>query len=278
LLAAIGGHEPRTSLIELRPLTPEGRPAIRERAFLPLGDLDWIAAHIRALAPKLNVYVSAAPRVRPDGTAAGVERVWCLWADCDSPESVERLREFRPIPTIVVETSPGRMQAWWALHESIPPAWARTANRGLAAALGADMAAAEPARILRPPGTLNHKHDPPVPVTCTWLDTTVFTAADVVGGLSDPDQRRPATRAPRRPVEGGAALDGLCRTVASAPVGNRNCTLHWAACRAAEHVDQGELDRAAAESALSEAALAAGLGEVEIRATLRSAMNTRAAA
>ena len=69
-------------------------------------------------------------------------------------------------------------------------------------------------------------------------------------------------------------LAGLTQTVAQAQQGNRNASLYWAACRAVEHVAAGELDERHALDALSMAALEAGLGGVEVRATLESAQQT----
>jgi hypothetical protein len=64
------------------------------------------------------------------------------------------------------------------------------------------MAAAEPARILRLPGTLNHKHDPPSSVTCTRVELDSFHAREIAGSLPDPPTRdqRPATVATPRPA------------------------------------------------------------------------------
>jgi hypothetical protein len=62
-----------------------------------------------------------------------------------------------------------------------------SANRRLAYALGADLASADAARILRVPGTLSHKHQPPTPVDAIRLDPERRVhAADVVGSLPDP--------------------------------------------------------------------------------------------
>ncbi len=68
-LALIAGQEPRSSFFELRPLDRAGRPAVHERAFLPVGDLVGTAERILRLADGFNAYIGAAPRVREDGTA-----------------------------------------------------------------------------------------------------------------------------------------------------------------------------------------------------------------
>lgn len=274
-LAAIVGGEPDASLIELRPLTPDGRPARADRAFVRVGQRHRVPGIVRDIARRLNVYVGAAPRVREDGTAAAVERVWALWTDLDGPDALVHLRDFCPLPSIVVLTGSGGGHAWWPLRESVPPEWARLANRRLAHHLGGDLHSTDPARVLRPCGSFNHKHDPPRPVVCVRLELQVYTLAQVVRGLPDdrayvsPARPRPAARGER-----GGLLDGLLRTVEQAQVGERNASLFWAACRAAEHVAAGELDAGEAYAWLRDVALAAGLVEREIEGTLRSASAT----
>lgn len=281
-LVMLAGKEPAGSRLELRH-KPQGQ-AMRRLGFYPAHDQSQIMAVIERAARVGDVYVGAAPRVGRDGTAAGVERVWCLWADVDTPEALAALRKFRPLPSIVIRSGTGRnVHAWWPLHEAITPKWARRANRRLALALGADMAATDAARIMRPPATLNYKHSPPTRVEAVVCETLMFTLPEVVGSLPDsPEYVEPTLPAARHetpaPVDGPAALDGLARTVATAQQGNRNNALHWAACRAAERIDAGELDPAIVRATLRDAAHAAGLGEHEIEATLRSALDRARAA
>jgi hypothetical protein len=141
------------------------------------------------------------------------------------------------------------------------------------------MAATDAARILHPPGTLNHKSSPPRAVVCTRLEPVKFSAADVVGHLPDSHHYRRPPRRLRQLLGHGAprpdrVLDGLARTVAQAQPGGRNAALFWAVCRAVEHADAGEFDELQALDALSMSALASGLGGVEIRATIGSAQRT----
>ena len=272
-LTAIVGGEPDSSRVEVRPLYPDGRPALAARAFVPVGQaLDRVPDRVDALAGAMNVFIGACPRVREDGTAAAVERCWTLWCDLDTPDALARLAGFRPLPSIVVRTGSGGGHAYWPLHDSIPPAWARLGNRRLARHLGGDPRATDAARVLRPCGSLNHKHRPPRPVVCTRLELDVFEAADVVRGLPDEPPAQTVSPVPRG--DRGALLAGLVRSVERAQVGNRNCALHWAACRAVEHAAAGDLDPGEAHNALHAAALNVGLGEPEIEATLRSASST----
>jgi hypothetical protein len=278
-VAAIAGNEPASSFLEIRPFDRDMQP--RERSFIPVRERHEAAHCIALLAAQHNVYVGAAPRVREDGTAAAVERVWVLWADCDGRAALERLRDFRPLPGVVIRSgSDDCAHAYWPLREPLPPAWAQRANRRLAIALGADLAATDPARILRAAGTLNQKADPPKPVACTRLELDVFTFDQVVGRLGDDRGYTPPASADLRARGGDAtkSLAGLVRVVRDAPTGNRNQLLYWAACRARDHADTGQLGVDEAREELRDAAIAAGLSESEIAATLRSALESKAAA
>jgi hypothetical protein len=66
-------------------------------------------------------------------------------------------------------------------------------------------------------------------------------------------------------------LEGLVRTVACAPEGQRNASLFWASCRIAEFVDANLISRTIAVDLLIEAAASAGLPHQESRRTILSA-------
>lgn len=65
-------------------------------------------------------------------------------------------------------------------------------------------------------------------------------------------------------------LKGLVRTAALAAPGQRNATLHWAACRAGELVQEGLIAEEAALALLAEAGTYAGLPLRETMATVKS--------
>jgi len=284
-LAAFAGNEPTDSFLEIRPLTVgDFRPVPDKRCWVPVRDFQQAAERVAELSASYHVYIGAAPRVREGGLVADVERVWALWSDCDSEGSVEALRGFRPLPSIVVQTRPGRLQAWWPLRHPVRPAWAKRGNQRIARALGSDRHAVDAARILRPIGSLNHKTDPSSPVVCLRCEFDMHRMADVVGHLPDATEyvpQRPPAAAAGSP---SATLDGLCRKVREAdpPMfgkpGERNALLYWAACRLREHAHAGTLDESEGREALRQAALDAGLGEIEIEQTLDSALARRAAA
>lgn len=68
-------------------------------------------------------------------------------------------------PGLIVESSPGKAQAYWMLSTPVPPdeQWHGT-ERGLVWATGADRNVCDAARVLRLPGFINHKY-PERPVT-----------------------------------------------------------------------------------------------------------------
>jgi hypothetical protein len=79
------------------------------------------------------------------------------------PEARQRLAQF-PLPPSAVINSGGGLHVYWFLRTPLElPDAAKQAKgllRRLAHALGADLSAAESARVLRVPGTVNYKYDP----------------------------------------------------------------------------------------------------------------------
>jgi hypothetical protein len=121
-----------------------------------------------------DVYFGVATRRDASGGAlTNCQHLGAAFADFDFKATPEdhvrtRLARFTPPPTIVV-ASGGGLHAYWKLATPIPlPEDAPRAKRLLrhfAQALGGDLTAAEPARILRVPGGRNHKYEPPRLVT-----------------------------------------------------------------------------------------------------------------
>lgn len=169
------------------------------REFVGVRDRRRLATLIEARGRASDLYVGVAPRVRHEGGRDAVERVHVLWADCDEPEAVTALDAFSPPPSMVIGSGTGR-HAYWALWPPVGPAEAEAANRRIAHALGADARATDAARILRPPGTFNHKGVEPRPVTVEQLAAKVYSVAQVVGRLAEPEPERPPRRAVRLPV------------------------------------------------------------------------------
>jgi RepB DNA-primase from phage plasmid len=91
----------------------------------------------------------------------------CLWADLDVgprkphktiADALGRIKTFAKKPTIVVLSGHG-IHAYWRLKKAtrIKTDEAKRLLRALAVAVGGDLQSAEPARLLRMPGTINWK-------------------------------------------------------------------------------------------------------------------------
>jgi RepB DNA-primase from phage plasmid len=193
-LATLGGTAGCGELLELRYRLDDGQRM--GQVFDRPNRLRGLATRAIALGRRTDVYVGCAPRTRRHGGRDAVKRAFVLWADCDGEDAVAALRDFEPAPSILIASGTGtNCHAYWPLTEPLPREEVERANRRLAYALGADPASADCARILRVPGTLSHKHDPPTRVDAIRLDAERrVSASDVVGSLPD----APAT--PRLPI------------------------------------------------------------------------------
>jgi hypothetical protein len=215
LLAALAGcgREPASSFLELRFRAGPGAPM--RQAFYPCRDVATVSARAAVLGRENDVYINTAPLTQRFGGASAIARKWALAVDLDRDDALERIAAFSPWPSIVVTTGTGgHAHAYWVLNRALSPEHAVRATRRLAHALGADPRATDAARVLRAPGTLNHKHDPPAPVACTRLVLDSYHARDVVGHLPDPPApERPAPAPVARPARDTA--DAL-RTIPAA--------------------------------------------------------------
>jgi RepB DNA-primase N-terminal domain len=123
------------------------------------------ASIITRIGAQTDVYVGCALRTRRRGTRHDLAPTALLWADCDTPEATAALQAIEPRPTMIVASgSKGHAHAYWTLTRPLAIEPLQAANRALAKTLGADERCADPARILRPPDTLNFKQAPPSPV------------------------------------------------------------------------------------------------------------------
>jgi putative DNA primase/helicase len=126
-----------------------------------------------------EIYVGVASRLGTGRNTNACAALYAVFAEQDYKDSSEaearaRLASFACQPSAVV-ASGGGLHNYWLLTEPLDltnggAAKARLILRALATALGADMSAAEPARILRVPGTHNHKYDPAREVTVERLE------------------------------------------------------------------------------------------------------------
>jgi hypothetical protein len=179
----LGGDE--SAYVELRAVHPTltGKDKVKRRWFR-LGELDRLERAAATLAESRNVYLGgAARREYGGGGADDVAFAANLWVDCDTPESVAALRQFRPTPTLVVRSSTidgVHLQGWWSLTERLEPDDIKPALARLAAALGSDTQCVDVARVMRAVDTVNHKRAEPEPVVATYFTGEMFALNTVL--------------------------------------------------------------------------------------------------
>lgn len=205
-LAALAGSASGGHLLELRYRRPGGGMGQR---FFDSARPDAAAAAIAVLGQQRDVFVGAALRARRQGTRDAVAAGWALWADCDDESAAAALAGFEPASAIVVRSGTGENRhGYWPLDTPLEPAALEHANRRLAQALGADQASTDAARVLRAPGSLNHKHDPPAPVALESVTGERFDTTWLLAALPDVQRRVPGPPTP--PL---AALDDPLRAI-----------------------------------------------------------------
>lgn len=146
-----------------------------------------------------NVYYGVSPRLRGarTGRRESVTSVTHIWADLDGDlypdgkaEALATIKAFTLPPSVLVDSG-GGYHALWELDEPVPPEGFEQVQgivRRLANFLGADPKVADVARILRLPGTRNHKakYAGPLPVgVLTTLDRQ-YALRDFLAILPEP--------------------------------------------------------------------------------------------
>jgi hypothetical protein len=120
----------------------------------------------------------ATRRDSSNGTLSNCLQLPALFSDLDFKQTGEReartrLSEFPFKPSIVIGTG-GGFHIYWPLREPLDiiaeASRAYTVLKRLAAYIGGDEAAAEPARVLRIPQTRNYKYNPPREVSIEIFD------------------------------------------------------------------------------------------------------------
>jgi hypothetical protein len=158
VLEALHGASPG-SFTELRLIDQHGRGA--GQLFFECEDTASAVEAALTRALQLDVLFSVAPRTRREGTREAVGAVPAVWVDVDDAPAAAALRAFDHPPSFVIASgTPGNLHAYWLLEESVEPAVAEELNAAFANVLGGDAAATDAARLLRLPGTRNHKSFP----------------------------------------------------------------------------------------------------------------------
>ncbi len=210
-LRVLAGPSPNGRLLEIRCARPGGHMG---QHFLPAQHPDPAARLIRALAPRSDVYTGVLLRARRAGNRHAVTGSHLAFIEIDHPRAYKRLERFpHPPGMIIASGTPGHLHAYWTLQHPADIDELERANRRLAHHLGGDLASLDAARILRPPASWNHKHNPPTPVALLALHPGRVRLQQLTDGLPDPpgNPPRPAAspngRRARHPLD--AALLAL---------------------------------------------------------------------
>lgn len=91
-----------------------------------------------------------------------------LYADLDEVDPRDLPERIKP--TVAIQTSPGRYQALWLLSKPIEPTKFQRLNQLLTYATGADKGGWHASKVLRVPGTRNHKYRGRPRVRLMWFD------------------------------------------------------------------------------------------------------------
>lgn len=117
----------------------------------------------------MDAYVAAQLyRTKNGGRRKGNVKICPVaWSDLDTahPDKVQ------PVPSLVVETSPGRFHGYWRTETPMEPQVAEELSRRIAYAHhahGADLGGWDLTQVLRVPGTHNHKY-PERPEVTVWM-------------------------------------------------------------------------------------------------------------
>lgn len=228
------------------------------------------------------------------GKATDVLRITSLWADLDIKEgSCPDMRTAHAIvsdisrylgerPGALVQSGHG-LHPYWLLDRESAARLSNPEAKQLAARFGrmAKTVAGQHgcdadsvfdlARILRVPGSVNHKHpDAPVPVVGVadaGKPLTIQQASQSLDDFGLLKERTQGVKGARDQSSPRYSRDCLVHRVRKAPEGRRNVTL-WGAVKDAGR--QGDLDLAM-QAALEDAAVLAGLDEAEAARTGKSA-------
>lgn len=179
-----------------------------KRLFARPDDLGTVLPWLARRGGFTDVFLGIALRDGRGGSKANLVSLPALWVDLDRRRL--ELPEEVPAPTAIVSSGRGH-HLYWALATAITldenrRRYVDGVLRGLARRLGGDVASAEVAHVLRVPGTLNAKYQPPVPARLIHLVPDrrlpfarfAAYAAEVESTTSPPASWRGAP-GPRRP-------------------------------------------------------------------------------
>jgi hypothetical protein len=195
--------------INFRFIKPEEKPASHFVSLHTLrSNYQAIIDEFKEKYPGRNFYYGVGTRSFNDGSDQGIVEIPGLWVDLDGAP-LEPVKRSKWTYSAVIETSLGRFHVYWKFRTPVLVTEidkVRDILKRLQDLFKADPQAAEPARVLRVPGTFNFNRD-------EFLVSEVYRNEDALVSLEDFDDlpqvsERPVSRPQSdRPVEVG--LDGI---------------------------------------------------------------------
>lgn len=204
----------RTQFLDLRYSPPAG---IMRRQYVSVLHPDQIAGRITALASHADVFLGVALRDRARGDKAAISGSRLLYIESDDSRAGRNLERFACQPSMVIASgSPGHLHIYWRLCEHASTGEVESANRRVALGLHGEPGCTDIVRMLRPPGSLNHKHTPPTPVRLLEHHTGArYTLAELLAAL--PPDPTPTPVVSTQPTCGRLARTALDRELRAIP-------------------------------------------------------------
>jgi len=119
------------------------------------------------LRDREDLYYSVAQFQKKGRRIEDVQGSSWLWADLDEVHPTDAAK-LGYLPTVAIQSSPGRYQALWRLQKELPPKSLEKLNRALSYALDADRGGWDLTQVLRLPGTRNFKYADAPMVELMW--------------------------------------------------------------------------------------------------------------
>lgn len=196
----------------------------RRREFFSIGDMAGIDQFCDRNREE-NIFFGVATRDGNGGTEENIVHFPALWCDVDFKETpreilADRWKQFPFSPSIIIKSG-GGVHLYWPLKE--PTVYQhrgeiREVNRRIAAQLGGDLNACDPARVMRMPGSLNHKYDHKPVVEITKMESNFHDLDEFLRVLPEIDEK-PSNRDQVEPSD-----DWLRDAMRGVGKGQRNAT------------------------------------------------------
>lgn len=189
-----------------------------------------------------------------------VTAVRAFAADLDGAPR-ENIFRFPLVPSVTVESSPGKYHAWWFLEsqEECPLDQYTPVMERIARIIESDHKICDLPRVLRVPGFYHQKGDP--------FQSHILDESPRTYELHEILEELDSVEGAKKNVKslGATALDDACKKIANAQPGERNDTLNKQAHRIALAVRKGSIDKDTALNALMSAAQAHPGGATTIK-------------